>query len=259
MNRFIEGLDKSAIHYALFQTVRRALIATTITVIISIALMLHMMGYIHPVGIASAIVAPLLLGTPSALVLYLQNQKLRVANQRLKKQSSTDWLTGALNRRAFTESVNLHLAQDNQFSDQPPGALLVIDVDRFKAVNDTYGHEAGDIALQIIVETIQNLTAPEHPVGRIGGEEFSIFLPGADATEAVEVATNVRKAVNSTDYSRAGLETALSISIGVALADATTDLQQLYRIADTLLYQAKDEGRNRVVFDAPDILSAKIG
>jgi diguanylate cyclase (GGDEF)-like protein len=187
---------------------------------------------------ALAMVLALLLGLAAVT---LAVHKMRQA-RRLKLQSETDELTGLANRRALQAFAARHWGH-------PDGlAVLAIDVDHFKQVNDRHGHAAGDRVLRQLGATLARCMRSSDRVGRIGGEEFVAVLAAADIDEAREVAERIRAAVAGTpaDGGDAGA-IAVSISIGLAVADATdTSFDRLLARADAALYRAKDAGRNRV-------------
>ena len=124
----------------------------------------------------------------------------------------------------------------------------MIDADNFKAINDTYGHSEGDEALRLIARTLNATVDDKAIVGRLGGEEFGVFMPSAELSAAIDLAERIRASVSSIEYyplHRHPHE--LSVSIGVAEAFADLDFQQTFRRADANLYEAKAVGRNAVV------------
>jgi diguanylate cyclase (GGDEF)-like protein len=128
----------------------------------------------------------------------------------------------------------------------PRGALLVIDADDFKQVNDRFGHDLGDHALRQIAAAILATVRRQDLVGRIGGEEFAVLLSGADYAIAARVAERIRRAVNAIVFAPGGTPCPLSVSIGGALFEAPAPFMALYRQADQRLYEAKHLGRDRV-------------
>lgn len=161
--------------------------------------------------------------------------------RRLERLSRSDGLTGLANRRAFDEALAAELARLGRTG----GALglALIDVDHFKRFNDTHGHQAGDAALVAVAGALRaSSRAGDHPC-RFGGEEFALLLPGADGEAARVAAERVRVAV-ARAAARGG---PVTVSVGVAIADATTVPEELIAAADERLYAAKAGGRNRVV------------
>ena len=178
-------------------------------------------------------------------VLDLQAQLMK-ANRNLHFQASHDALTGILNRGAVLEMLF------NEFSrsmrERKPVGVILADLDHFKSVNDTYGHSTGDVVLHHVAQKIRSVIRTYDLVGRYGGEEFLIVLPGCDATNAEQNAERIRLAVASEAIPSAGnVEVKPTVSMGVVSVCAPTDYQAVLNAADEALYRAKREGRNRVV------------
>lgn len=195
----------------------------------------------NTVGTVLALGMPTALGGPILLFLQLRSAQLRDANRRLELLASTDWLTDCLNRRAFTSRVGSSLSQTDGY-----GTLLVIDADHFKTVNDRFGHERGDEVLQLIAGAIRDSVRDGDLVGRIGGEEFGVFLRDAGHDVASGTAERIRAAVNALFVTSDGMAQRLSVSIGGAVCAGDSGFSELFRIADRRLYEAKHAGRNRV-------------
>lgn len=196
-------------------------------------------------GLAVSIITPMALGGPMTLFLMIKHEQLRHANVRLEHLASTDWLTACLNRGAFTRAVTRHL--DRLTGSMPGGALLIIDADDFKSINDRFGHHHGDQAIQLIAAAIRQSVDARDLVCRLGGEEFGVFLADADAGRADRVAERIRHTVGTVDFVPDGRACPLSVSIGGATYDAGPAVfDDLYRLADTHLYRAKNTGRDRV-------------
>lgn len=171
--------------------------------------------------------------------LLLMNQE-RLEN-RLYEAVALDPLTDVLNRRGFEQAV----AQAKLTS----GAVVVIDVDRFKNINDSYGHGVGDQVLRESAMTLQGLVGPGELVCRYGGEEFCLLLKADDQDDIDDRAESIREAIAAQRLSTAGHEIAVTVSIGVAIMSETAPfaLAELMAAADEALYRAKREGRDRVV------------
>jgi diguanylate cyclase (GGDEF)-like protein len=172
-------------------------------------------------------------------MLGLQRELLGL-NHKLKQLSETDELTGLANRRPFTESLARLLASKEE------GALIMLDVDHFKAFNDCFGHPAGDRVLQRLAQAMRKALPERALLARVGGEEFALVLPGVDRRQAEGVAetllTQVRELQITHGSAPAGIVT---ISLGLALLTQNTrDLSEVIRVADKALYQAKHQGRN---------------
>lgn len=172
-------------------------------------------------------------------------QRMRIYNRELQRLASRDPLTGAMNARAYYAACeqHIHLAQRNHQA----YAVLFVDLDHFKRINDTHGHAAGDEVLRTVASTLQNAIRASDLLGRIGGEEFSIFLPATDRVGAIQLAENLRKAVEACHPRTRDAVLTITASIGVAVsADGQTSMQVIQEQADAAMYQAKQAGRNRV-------------
>jgi diguanylate cyclase (GGDEF)-like protein len=175
---------------------------------------------------------------------------MSVVNTRLAAQVShqalTDELTGALNRRALRQQAP-ELVTRAQASGRTL-AVLLLDIDHFKRINDTHGHGVGDEVLREVVTVLRSQLRPEALVTRFGGEEFALVVPVRDAEGAQRVAERLRAAVATHDLPAAGTEPPLrvSTSVGLALLEPEESLESALRRADQALYRAKQGGRNRV-------------
>jgi diguanylate cyclase (GGDEF)-like protein len=165
--------------------------------------------------------------------------ELRETQEALRRQAQTDFLTGISNRRHFLHQAEQTLRQAGERGE--PVSLLMLDLDFFKDINDTYGHQAGDAVLRAVSRRLGEVLRPIDVIGRLGGEEFGVILPGLELKEAVAVADRLRAAVAAL---RPGGH-AVTASLGVA--SGVTALNDLLARADACLYAAKDAGRNRVV------------
>ncbi|MBS4018961.1 MAG: GGDEF domain-containing protein [Dechloromonas sp.] len=203
-------------------------------------------------SIFSGTIIPLMLAGPLFFYLTLKLRELAIANHRLMEAATTDSLTGCLNRGAFAAHVEASLASSPVSRGDGSGALLVIDADRFKRINDRFGHGNGDEALRLMASAIRSAIRGEDVVGRLGGEEFAVYLNGP--CDAGAIAGRVRRAVEALRFRPNGTPWQLTASIGCVRFDAPRPFSELYRIADDLLYQAKRSGRNRVV--AADAMAA---
>jgi len=164
--------------------------------------------------------------------------------EELKVAATTDPLTGIANRRRFGELVNAEMQRCQRFDH--PMSLLMIDIDHFKQINDTYGHQQGDQALLSLVNRIGKQLREVDMLGRWGGEEFIVLLPETSLELAWASAERIRLAVESAIHPLAGsLEVTLTISIGISTSKGPLDsVEQMITRADTALYLAKKQGRN---------------
>ncbi len=172
---------------------------------------------------------------------------IEVSEGKLADQARRDELTGLLNRRAFDESIATAYARLKRHGETT--ALVALDIDHFKRVNDTYGHGAGDEVLTAVARTVLNSVRSIDGVFRCGGEEFSVLLPGADTTAAQVTAERIRAAVEGLIVNAGDTPLRVTVSLGIAMATTTANGQpvELQKRADLALYRAKESGRNRVV------------
>ena len=172
--------------------------------------------------------------------------ELEIARGHAEEQARTDELTGMRNRRAFYEHGDLAVAQASRYGD--PLALIVLDIDHFKQVNDTWGHPAGDETLRLVALIIQRTVRTSDIAGRVGGEEFAIMLPRASAEQALAMAERLRAAMERAPLYHDKGEIHFTASFGVASGRRGVEtLERLMQEADKALYEAKEGGRNRVV------------
>lgn len=165
-------------------------------------------------------------------------RELHHLNESLRKQATTDSLTGVANRHALNEALELAVEQGQRF------ALMLLDMDDFKSVNDALGHGAGDEFLRCVARRIQGVVKLTDVVARLGGDEFVVYLPDADTKEASLVAGRVIDSV-SRSYCVAGAEIERSCSIGIAAWEYGDDASAVLRKADRAAYRAKHAGRSR--------------
>lgn len=170
--------------------------------------------------------------------------ELRRRNEELDRISRVDALTGLHNRRHVEE--HLVAAESTYRRHRQPLAVMIIDIDHFKKVNDTLGHAAGDHVLREVASRLAAAVRVEDLLGRWGGEEFVAVLPNTDAAGAGELAERLRAAVADVPVLVSGGERAVTVSIGCACCTGD-DAEALLRAADAALYEAKEGGRNRVV------------
>lgn len=183
--------------------------------------------------------------TPAVLVLIAVLYR-GVRARDLEVEATTDGKTGLLNARAWRELAQRHLWR--AVREDQAAALLVIDLDRFKALNDKHGHLAGDIALTAVAESIKHELRDYDAVGRYGGEEFVALLPNAGANQAMRAARRVSESIEAADIPvDDGPGVRLTASIGVATYPTYgAELDELIKAADAALYVAKAEGRNAI-------------
>jgi len=171
------------------------------------------------------------------------NRELNEAKLRIEELSHTDELTGLSNRRHFLEVAAEVLAHEHRHDRTV--SVIMIDADRFKSINDEFGHQAGDQVLRRIGETLREASRVGDRVGRYGGEEFAMVLPETDADAAREVGERLRATIEQLRVTPD--DRVLTISLGVAEATLGESLHTVLGRADRALYEAKARGRNRVV------------
>lgn len=183
---------------------------------------------------------------PFSLFVFLLHARSDVAANHFRLLSRTDHLTGLLNRRAFIDALEDGSA--DQVAETDSRALLVIDLDHFKRVNDAYGHDAGDAVLHQIAALFHASLRDRDVVARLGGEEFAVALSRSTAQETWNVAQRLCQAVEQNVFEFEGQEIRLTISIGIVGFDADVNLEKIMRQADLLTYQSKKDGRNRISY-----------
>ncbi|MGH9383700.1 MAG: GGDEF domain-containing protein [Vicinamibacterales bacterium] len=177
-------------------------------------------------------------------VLDLQERLLQ-AQEQLRHDATHDRLTGLWNRGMIVDELDRQLARVKR--ERQPLTIVIGDVDHFKSINDTYGHAAGDEVLKEAAKRIASVRRPYDSIGRYGGEEFLLLLPGCDRQQAVPVAERVRCAVCTEPVSIGPVKWPVTISLGVAsYSETLSDAAALIAAADAALYRAKAGGRNRV-------------
>ncbi|MEX1180480.1 MAG: GGDEF domain-containing protein [Cucumibacter sp.] len=223
-------------------TVCGPLAVTAIAVAYDLAMLGPIVSEARVLSIVGSIGIPLIIAPPLFLFFTRQVRELAIAKQTLSITASTDGLTGCLNRGAFIAGAETMLGAGGE----PRGALLVIDADNFKIINDRFGHHAGDEALVIIAAAIRTDLRDTDLVGRLGGEEFGVLLPRADFARAEGIAERIRDAIARAAFTAGGKLRALTVSVGGAMFEDAVEFSHLFHIADRRLYEAKGAGRNRI-------------
>lgn len=172
-------------------------------------------------------------------------------------RSETDTLSGLLNRRGFEDRADKLLATTQRAG--IPGAMLVADLDHFKSINDTFGHEAGDRVIAAFAEVLETFADPRSVMGRLGGEEFAVFMPATNLATARLYAEGVRSGFSSMAISGLPQGLAVSASFGVAPLEPSDSLSDLLRRSDAALYEAKKSGRDRVCVSGSDATAPHAG
>jgi diguanylate cyclase (GGDEF)-like protein len=188
---------------------------------------------------------PPLLLAPAALIIAVAmlSTAVRQADLEHRRNALIDPLTGLLNRKALLTRVE-EIMQLSELTNEPVG-LIIADLDHFKRVNDTRGHAVGDTVLRDVARRLREKLRTFDLVYRIGGEEFLVLLPGADAVQAREFAEELRVAVEAEPVGD-GVAVTISLGVGASQRGEVFNYDAVFGAADLALYEAKDAGRNRV-------------
>lgn len=244
---FLLGMTSGAV--SVYSAIRPFAIATIAVVLLPATLWMLSRGALTPVLMGAAAFLPFIAAVRATKVLsdsltrnYLLAHELQQRKDKAEHLARTDVLTGLNNRRAFAELA----AKSVQFCQrhQRPASAIVLDIDHFKAINDSRGHLVGDQALQHIAHLLQTCVRKSDICARIGGEEFAVLLPDTELAAAVQVAEKIRQGIVRQPVKTADGPLLITASLGVGCCDETLD--QLLQLADTAMYQAKQAGRNRV-------------
>lgn len=176
---------------------------------------------------------------------FIERERRQAARERrLSNEAKIDPLTGLLNRRSFQERYERRIRSRHRAG----SALLVIDLDHFKNINDANGHDAGDIVLQSVGHLLAQTVREEDVVARIGGEEFVVFLPDIELGDARTLAERIRLTIQEAGIEMAGRKITITTSVGGHWDRDDVDLATALKRADVALYRAKESGRNKVEF-----------
>lgn len=256
----------------MFKISKRSVIKATVVALVSMVVSVGIVLTVVPIlgghpdgpGFWMSAICPLVIAWPASAFQFHQHEKLQkardqlcamhreldrmhveltAAHSALQQKSRIDALTGALNRETFFDLLQ------EMSGETGSSALLIADADHFKRINDEFGHQNGDEALRGISNAIVSVLRPQDFWGRIGGEEFAIFLNGADREMAQMLAEMIRLATIATEIGVDGGIIPVSVSIGGACTRGGFDPRTLFNEADRRLYAAKRGGRNRVVMD----------
>jgi len=176
--------------------------------------------------------------------LRAMTESLSARSQTLEHAALTDGLTGMQNRRFFDDALREYLEEFRKI-DKPVG-LMILDLDHFKAVNDTHGHDVGDQVLKAVANCLKDMTRYHDVVARLGGEEFAVVAPNMNEDMLMKLADRIRKAIAGLTILAGNVRLKVTTSVGLAVWDRKETADQFYRRADANLYQAKRTGRNRI-------------
>lgn len=169
---------------------------------------------------------------------------LSLRSQTLEYAAVTDPLTGLYNRRYFDDALEEYLAAFRRI--EKPMGMILLDIDHFKLVNDTHGHDIGDEVLRQIAGCLSDFTRYHDVVARLGGEEFAILSPNVTSSQLYGLADRIRTAISGLVVETGNVTLRITVSAGVALWDGKEKGDALFKRADSQLYEAKRQGRNRV-------------
>ncbi len=203
---------------------------------------------ISAAGLASSALVPIIIGMPVIYFIEGQSTKLKNAivtldlmREDAEERSKRDSMTGLYNHQHFMEKIHEGGRRDD-------GSLIILDIDHFKNINDSFGHAQGDEALIHVVAAVRKAVRASDVVGRIGGEEFAVFLLDANKAEAKMVASRIRQTVENIEFvPEDGIKAPLTVSVGVAMKDEMDNVVGALQLADMRMYKAKQSGRNQVV------------
>jgi diguanylate cyclase (GGDEF)-like protein len=174
--------------------------------------------------------------------LRLELAKARAEIEQLKATAETDFLLDILNRRGFERELARSIAFIKRY--QANGALLMLDVDRFKPINDSFGHAAGDKVLQAIAQTLSSQVRASDVIGRLGGDEFAVLLWNLSETDARAKAAELEQAIDALRFSFGGGSVRTGASIGVAVLDSHSEMRTALEQADSAMYVRKAQRRH---------------
>jgi diguanylate cyclase (GGDEF)-like protein len=265
-NRRIMTFQISTHDDVLRHTARRVALASSLAVAITTGATLLQLGtdmdatvrvgYVMMSSICAAGAISVMLAGALTYRSALVTQELTRTRSELARLSHTDQLTGLLNRRGFDAAAALAL--QSAFAAGLPAVIFMCDVDRFKSINDRFGHEFGDKVLVAIADELRAFAGRDGAVvGRHGGEEFAALMIGISHEQAAQYAEDVRRACAAREISIDENSTRVTISVGFTVANDQPDLSKIMRVADRALYIAKHGGRNRVArADPPSLVAA---
>lgn len=177
-------------------------------------------------------------------------ERLELQQEELERLARTDALTGLLNRRSFFDEAGRELRWVQRTSE--PAAMILLDLDHFKSVNDTWGHAAGDAVLRSVGDVLRTRRRSTDVVARLGGEEFALVVRGADCSAGSQLADRLRREIAALDVAHDGVAIDLTASFGVTeVRPDDQDPEDSIKRADDAMYEAKRTGRNRVVVMPP--------
>ncbi|QDB99985.1 GGDEF domain-containing protein [Mesorhizobium sp. 8] len=176
--------------------------------------------------------------------LRVMTESLSARSETLEQAALTDGLTGMQNRRYFDDALKEYLEEFRRIG--KPMGLMILDLDHFKQINDTHGHDIGDEVLKAVARCLMDMTRYHDVVARLGGEEFAVVAPNMDAEQLAKFAERIRKAIAGMAVLSGNVRLAVTASVGLAVWNRKETADEFYRRADRHLYEAKRQGRNRI-------------
>ncbi|HWK64381.1 MAG TPA: GGDEF domain-containing protein [Rhizobiaceae bacterium] len=233
--------------YSVLQDVANASVPRRLAGIADLETLLYITGVLQ----ATALIFGIFLIYPLIRTQVKEEGKLRAMTMTLSQRSETleqaaltDALTGMHNRRYFDDALREYIEEFRRIS--RPVGLMLLDLDHFKQVNDTYGHDVGDEVLRAVATCLKGVTRFHDVAARLGGEEFAVVAPDMDGERLTKFAERIRRAIAAMAIQSGNVRLNVTTSLGLAVWDGKETAEEFYRRADRLLYQAKSMGRNRI-------------
>lgn len=226
-------------------TVLVTLAGVLASVAITVAVETAVQGHVAPIGLVLSVAVPALVATPVNAIIFSLLYRLDAAEEQLRALTCIDPLTGAFNRRHAFEEAERELQRVRRYGGR--FALLLLDADEFKAINDNHGHLAGDALLRAVSELCRSQSRRTDVFARYGGEEFMLLMPATDVGPAFEFAERLRAGIAALEVPHGEQLLRVTASFGVATGGReSANVDAVVSAADTALYCAKHMGRNRV-------------
>ncbi|EFL88441.1 diguanylate cyclase [Ahrensia sp. R2A130] len=202
-----------------------------------------------------------LLAFPTLIILMKMTRRIDAMRRQLAQAVQTDFLTGTMSRAAFMETFERRQSKARErrtegYNVNCRDALLVVDADHFKSINDRFGHSIGDAVLTMMGRVLHTSVRPGDHVGRLGGEEFGVYLIGCSEQDALDAAERLRAAIADSGRHLNIEGLSVTVSIGAVMFEPACEFARVFEKADENLYAAKDAGRNKVIFDDRQPLAA---
>jgi len=195
---------------------------------------------------SASLLITILIGFLSEYYRFRSHKELSDINAEKQHQANTDALTGLPNRRFIESCYIKHLKK--QKNTQMPLTLVMVDIDHFKNVNDTYGHDIGDEVLCFIAHQLKNNLRKSDVAIRVGGEEFLLLIPETNIENSIKIANKIRMLIEKNTFHQEQIHINITASFGISISEDVTNLNEAIKQADIQLYRAKEAGRNCVKY-----------